>query len=138
MAAKNKKTEHSGAKNGGGYWGPRSEAKAVSKKARRKEGRVSSRALTSKETIPKIFKYKNADQTTGILIRGLEGDSWYFRIYGKNGDFKDFDIRHHDIRVKILDKSAEFIESEDGEEFYLDYSRDVLGHEAKYGPNKKT
>jgi hypothetical protein len=32
---KNKKTEHAGAKNGGGHWGPREEAKALSKKARR-------------------------------------------------------------------------------------------------------
>lgn len=32
---KNKKTEHSGAKNGGGHWGPREEAKALSKRARR-------------------------------------------------------------------------------------------------------
>lgn len=29
------KTEHSGAKNGGGFWGKRAEAKKVSKKLRR-------------------------------------------------------------------------------------------------------
>ena len=29
------KTEHTGAKNGGGYWGTRKEAKTYSKKARR-------------------------------------------------------------------------------------------------------
>ena len=29
------KTEHSGAKNGGGFWGYRSEAKRLSNKARR-------------------------------------------------------------------------------------------------------
>jgi hypothetical protein len=28
------KTEHSGAKNGGGYWGKRAEAKQISKKQR--------------------------------------------------------------------------------------------------------
>lgn len=32
---KDKKTEHAGAKNGGGHWGTREEAKALSKKARR-------------------------------------------------------------------------------------------------------
>ncbi|MGE0632280.1 MAG: hypothetical protein AB7O96_07720 [Pseudobdellovibrionaceae bacterium] len=32
---KDKKTEHSGAKNGGGHWGPREEAKARSTRARR-------------------------------------------------------------------------------------------------------
>jgi hypothetical protein len=30
-----KKTEHAGAKNGGGYWGTRADAKKGSKKARR-------------------------------------------------------------------------------------------------------
>lgn len=29
------KTEHSGAKNGGGYWGGRADAKRLSRKARR-------------------------------------------------------------------------------------------------------
>lgn len=35
--SKNLKTEHSGAKNGGGHWGPRQEAKSISKKVRRKK-----------------------------------------------------------------------------------------------------
>ncbi|MFA5800551.1 MAG: hypothetical protein WC840_06390 [Candidatus Peribacteraceae bacterium] len=35
------KTEHAGAKNGGGYWGKRSEAKHRSKRLRRKEDRKS-------------------------------------------------------------------------------------------------
>jgi hypothetical protein len=30
---RNKKTEHAGAKNGGGHWGPREEGKCLSKKA---------------------------------------------------------------------------------------------------------
>ena len=33
------KTEHNGAKNGGGFWGTRAEAKKVSRKARRANGR---------------------------------------------------------------------------------------------------
>jgi hypothetical protein len=36
---KNIKTEHSGAKNGGGHWGKREEAKRLSKKLRRSTGR---------------------------------------------------------------------------------------------------
>jgi hypothetical protein len=36
MSSQNKtKTEHSGAKNGGGHWGKRSEAKAITKKLHR-------------------------------------------------------------------------------------------------------
>jgi hypothetical protein len=33
------KTEHSGGKNGGGYWGSRKEAKTKSKKARRQDSK---------------------------------------------------------------------------------------------------
>ena len=33
------KTEHNGAKNGGGHWGKREEAKRLSKKARRTNGK---------------------------------------------------------------------------------------------------
>jgi hypothetical protein len=57
--AKVKKAEHSGAKNGGGHWGSRVEAKTLSKKTRRE---------VSKKLIKK-FKYKNADKHVGILIR---------------------------------------------------------------------
>lgn len=37
---KNIKTEHNGGKNGGGYWGPREEAKNLSKRARRANGKL--------------------------------------------------------------------------------------------------
>jgi len=126
--AKVKKTEHAGAKNGGGFWGSRAEAKTLSKKARRQE---------STELVKK-FKHKNANKQIGILIRGLNGAPSYFRIYGKNHTFKDFDILHDDIRIQILDDGAEFLESEDGEECFLDYSRDVLGQEHKYVRSAKT
>ncbi len=33
------KTEHSGAKNGGGYWGTREEAKQISNRLRREQDR---------------------------------------------------------------------------------------------------
>lgn len=33
------KTEHAGAKNGGGHWGKREEAKKLSKKSRRKNSK---------------------------------------------------------------------------------------------------
>jgi hypothetical protein len=51
---KNKKTEHVGAKNGGGHWGTREEAKTLSKKARR----MSEKAIIKNESreIPKIRK----------------------------------------------------------------------------------
>jgi hypothetical protein len=42
------RTEHNGAKNGGGYWGPRAEAKQISKKRRR---------LIQKRDIQRLFKF---------------------------------------------------------------------------------
>ena len=38
--AKGFKTEHSGAKNGGGHWGTRHEAKKLSKKLRRQKAKA--------------------------------------------------------------------------------------------------
>jgi hypothetical protein len=38
------KTEHNGAKNGGGYWGKRAQAKRVSRKARRAADRKAVRS----------------------------------------------------------------------------------------------
>jgi hypothetical protein len=42
------KPEHSGAKNGGGYWGTREEAKRLSKKARRGEDHAAVRTVPQK------------------------------------------------------------------------------------------
>jgi len=131
--AKIKKTEHAGAKNGGGHWGSRAEAKTLSKKARRKDSKKLIGEQSPKKPLKKTFKYRNADKQIGLLLKTFAHDGGFcFRIYGKNGTFKDYDILHDDIRVQILDDSAEFLESEDGEELYLDYSRKVLGQETKY------
>ena len=46
------KTEHAGAKNGGGYWGKRAEAKRRCKQLRRKEARKS----VLRETIENCVK----------------------------------------------------------------------------------
>lgn len=78
------------------------------------------------------FTYRNANKQKGILLKSLTGDPYLFRVYGKNGSFKDYEILHDDIGIQILDDSAEFLESKDGKEFYLDYSRKILGQEAKY------
>jgi len=83
------------------------------------------------------FRYKNAKNVEGILLSSLGDGPPIFRIYGKKGEFKDYEIRHHDVNVRILDDSAELLESVDGEQFYLDYSRKVLGQEAKYKRIKK-
>jgi hypothetical protein len=38
------KTEHAGAKNGGGHWGTREEAKEVSRSVRRRQGKTEVKA----------------------------------------------------------------------------------------------
>lgn len=40
MSYRMTKTEHAGAKNGGGFWGYREEAKSLSRKARRLQSRA--------------------------------------------------------------------------------------------------
>ena len=84
----------------------------------------------------KKFKYQNANKITGILLRGYDGGPAIFRIYGKKGSFKDYEILHDDIRIKIIDDSVELLESLDGQDFYLDYTRKVLGQENKYDRKK--
>jgi hypothetical protein len=40
MANAKLKTEHAGAKNGGGHWGPRADAKRYSKRRRRQQDKT--------------------------------------------------------------------------------------------------
>ena len=61
---------------------------------------------------------------TGYLIR--TGDTVVFRVYDKNHDFVDYDIRHYDMRVQIQDEDATFYE--DGEYACIDHSPETLGH----------
>ena len=80
----------------------------------------------------KKFKYQNANEITGILLRGYDRGPCIFRIYGTRHSFKDYEILHDDVRAKIMDDSVELLESLDGKDFYLDYSRKILGQETKY------
>lgn len=89
-------------------------------------------------TKKKTFKYRNADKQKGLILRSWDGGPYLFRIYDSKGNFKDYEILHDDLAVQILDDSAEFLESADGKNFYLDYSRKVLGQDTKYPRAKKT
>lgn len=50
------KTEHSGAKNGGGHWGARADAKIISKKLRRKK----SKKIIKEEIVEQIKRLETA------------------------------------------------------------------------------
>ena len=95
--------------------------------------------MRPKKMSKKKFKYRNAKGVKGMLLRPFGGGSAIFRIYEKGGDFKDYEVLHDDVSIKILDDSAELLESLDGKNCYLDYSRRILGQETKYDriPNKK-
>lgn len=61
------KTEHAGAKNGGGYWGKRAEAKHRCKRLRRKEDRKSVFRGASENGVKESGHA--ADRIADILLR---------------------------------------------------------------------
>ena len=54
-----------------------------------------------------------------------EKGGYFVRIYDQEFNYKDYDILHADLEIQILDYSADFIETENGN--YLDYSLEALG-----------
>ena len=67
---------------------------------------------------------KTANGEVGYLI-WCGGDRYVFRQYDANHDFKDYDIRHCDMRIKIIDADAHFYE--DNGKLTLDHSPATLG-----------
>jgi hypothetical protein len=55
------KTEHNGAKNGGGHWGKRDEAKRISKKIRRADDKISI-TLISESSLEKDWLRQEEDE----------------------------------------------------------------------------
>jgi len=49
-----------------------------------------------------------ANGVVGYLIYCHATDRHLFRVYDANFDFVDYDIRHNDLRVKIVDPDAHF------------------------------
>lgn len=84
----------------------------------------------------KKFRYKSANNKIGLIITGQNGEPTYFRIYGKNGSYKDYDIFHHDLRVQILDSSAELEEDLTGENHTVTYSRKFINSFGKAAKKK--
>ena len=70
------------------------------------------------------MKIKSADGQEGLLI-WCGGDRYVFRIYDLWHNFVDYDIRHCDMRVKIIDSDAFFYV--DGDHARVDHSPDTLG-----------
>jgi len=69
-------------------------------------------------------KVTSANGVTGCLI--YTGEDYKFRVYDADHNFKDYDIRHCDLSLTIVDSDAEFYEYDDGT-LILDHSRETLG-----------
>lgn len=67
---------------------------------------------------------KPANGATGYLI-WCGGERYVFRIYDKNHDFVDYDIRHCDMKIQIQESDAYFYEDATGNT--IDHSPETLG-----------
>jgi hypothetical protein len=72
------------------------------------------------------MKIESADGQEGYLI-WCGGDRYVFRIYDKGhiNKFVDYDLRHSDMRVRIVDSDAFFYTDEQGST--IDHSPETLG-----------
>jgi hypothetical protein len=72
-----------------------------------------------------ILKIESADGAEGYLI-WCGGDRYVFRIYSDAPhDFVDYDLRHCDMKVRIIEPDAFFYR--DGDLNQIDHSPDTLG-----------
>ena len=55
----------------------------------------------------------------GFIIRGV--DDYWFRVYDKDHNFKDYEIWHHDLAITIDDDDAVLYEREHDDVGILDY-----------------
>ena len=73
----------------------------------------------------KSAKTESAEGVTGMLIHGIDGYS--FRVYGKEGSYIDYKIRHDDLSVTIDQDALASFYVLDGETAILDHSPSILG-----------
>lgn len=72
-----------------------------------------------------LVQVQPAGGVEGILCR-TDGGEYFFRVYKPDGSFRDYDLRHDDLRVTIApDEMASFYEV--GQEGVLDHSPEALG-----------
>ena len=72
------------------------------------------------------MKTRNADGVEGILLNPYHSlGKWVFRIYNEDGTFKDYNLEHSDLCVKITDIDACLYELDDGTNS-LDHSPETI------------
>jgi hypothetical protein len=79
---------------------------------------------TGPNTRSNRMKIESADGQEGYLI-WCGGDRYVFRIYDIYHNFVDYDLRHSDMRVKILDEDAFFYTDDKGD--WIDHAPATLG-----------
>lgn len=67
-----------------------------------------------------------ANGVGGVLLRSLDG-RWCFRVTRRDGTFRDYRVRHDDLKVTIADDELAAFYATGGEEGILDHSPEVLG-----------
>ena len=70
------------------------------------------------------MKITPANGTKGMLI-WCGGDKYVFRVYDKDRDFVDYDLRHSDMEIEIQESDAYFYE--DGDYKCVDHAPATLG-----------
>ena len=70
------------------------------------------------------MKIESADGVEGYLI-WFGGDRYVFRIYNETHEFVDYDLRHSDMKVRIVDSDAFFYSDDKGA--CVDHSPATLG-----------
>jgi hypothetical protein len=68
----------------------------------------------------------------GFLLRSFDdagGSPYFFRVYGADHSFRDYELLHSDLEVEIVDEEATFYEAEEGRDARLDHSPRTLGYE---------
>lgn len=74
------------------------------------------------------MKIKSATGVTGFILDTIDG--CVFRVYNRDGEFTDYDLRHNDLEVTIVDEDAVLYTDNRGRST-LDYSPNTLGIEIK-------
>jgi len=70
--------------------------------------------------------------TRGFLLRSIDDAGslrYFFRVYGADHTFRDYELIHSDLEIQILDEEATFYDAEDGCDARLDHSPCTLGRE---------
>jgi hypothetical protein len=70
-------------------------------------------------------KRTSATGAHGVVFQSMDGKTLWFRVYGKDFEFKDYEVVHSDLSVRITDHDADLVEV-DGK-LYLDHTKSTLG-----------